>query len=138
MKHAKLVAASVAAATLALTGHVGAADRAESPARGQLIVVTDTTLEVTDAMIDAGRQVYQGAGLCKSCHGANLEGRIVAPNLKDDKWKYGDGSYPDILGIVQKGVSGTSMQPHPGGISDEQARNVAAYVWAVSQGKVKP
>lgn len=138
MTHSHRAAAAAAVATLALVGEIGALDGASSRVTSRPTIVTDTTIEVTDAMIDAGRKAYQGSGLCAACHGEKLEGRIVAPNLKDGTWKYGTGSYPDILKIVREGVPGTAMQPRPGGISDEQARNVAAYVWAVSHGKAKP
>jgi len=93
--------------------------------------------EITDAMIDAGREVFHGPGTCFACHGQKLEGTGVAPSLTDDKWLVADGSYASILKVIQGGVNGTAMQAHPGGISDEMAKNVAAYVWALSKGKAK-
>jgi cytochrome c oxidase cbb3-type subunit III len=93
---------------------------------------------VTPAAISAGRVIYHGTGTCVVCHGANLQG-AVGPPLTAHKWKDATGgSYTAILGVVMHGVAGTAMVSHPGGISDDEARQVAAYVWAVSQSNVKP
>jgi mono/diheme cytochrome c family protein len=90
------------------------------------------------AAVSAGRDVYHGAGTCQVCHGANLEG-VVGPSLKGHSWKDAKGGgYDAILNVVLKGVPGTVMVGHPGGISDEDARKVSAYVWAVSHGKASP
>ena len=93
------------------------------------------TPEVTDDLIEKGRLVYQGAGTCFACHGGNLEGGPIAPSLSDDQWKNGSGDYASILETIRNGVPGTAMAAYPGGITDEQAQQVAAYVWAVSHGR---
>ncbi len=93
------------------------------------------TPEVTDDLIEKGRLVYQGAGTCFACHGGNLEGGPIAPSLSDDQWKNGTGDYASILETIRNGVPGTAMAAYPGGITDEQAQQVAAYVWAVSHGR---
>jgi len=98
----------------------------------------DTTIRVSAAMIEAGRGVYHGPGLCHACHGVALEGGMASPDLADGAWKIGDGSYADILAVTRAGVPGTAMQPYEGGIDDAQARDVAAFVWAVSHGKADP
>jgi cytochrome c oxidase cbb3-type subunit 3 len=96
------------------------------------------TAGATPAAITAGRAIYHGAGTCATCHGANLEG-AVGPALTAHSWKDAKGgSYAAILDVVTKGVHGTAMAPLAGGISDAEARQVAAYVWAVSQSKTKP
>ncbi len=94
--------------------------------------------EVTDELIAQGRLVYKGAGTCFACHGGGLEGGPIAPNLKDSQWKRGTGDFASILDVVRNGVSGTAMAAYPGGISEEQAQQVAAFVWAVSQGQTTP
>ena len=92
----------------------------------------------TPAAVSAGRAIFHGAGTCAVCHGANLEGG-AGPQLTTHEWKDAKGgSYSAILGVISKGVEGTAMVSHPGGITDEQAHQVAAYVWAVSHGKTKP
>jgi mono/diheme cytochrome c family protein len=110
------------------------ADLVPGRLRGDL----QTPAEVTEEMIAQGRLVYQGAGTCFACHGAGLEGGPIAPNLKDSQWKRGTGDFASILEVVRNGVSGTAMAAYPGGITDEQAQQVAAFVWAVAQGKTTP
>ena len=97
-----------------------------------------TVTDVTDAMVEQGRQIYNGAGGCMSCHGAELQGGPIAPNLKDSRWKSGDGSLASILETIRNGVSGTAMAAYPGGISDAGAKAAAAYVWKVSQDQIQP
>ena len=92
----------------------------------------------TEKSVATGRSIFHGDGNCFACHGQSLEGGPIAPTLRAHKWKNGDGSYDAILHIVMTGVDGTAMVSHPGGISDQQAKLVAAYVWAVSHDKVKP
>jgi mono/diheme cytochrome c family protein len=93
----------------------------------------------SQAAIDAGRDVFHGAGNCFVCHGANLEGGPMAPTLLAHQWKDAKGGgYAAILGVIVNGVPGTAMVSHPSGISHEDAQRVAAYVWAVSHGKAKP
>ncbi len=91
------------------------------------------------AAIDAGRKVFHGQGSCITCHGSNLEGTPIAPTLMAHDWKDAKGgTYEAIVGVVTNGVSGTAMVSHPGGISDDDVKKVAAYVWAVGHGKAKP
>jgi ubiquinol-cytochrome c reductase cytochrome c subunit len=91
------------------------------------------------AAIDAGRKIFHGQGNCAMCHGSNLEGTPIAPTLQAHGWKDAKGgTYEAIVGVITTGVSGTAMVSHPGGISDDDVRKVAAYVWSVSHGKTKP
>lgn len=94
--------------------------------------------DVTDAMIESGRTVFRGEGGCASCHGRDAAGGPIAPSLRDQNWQNGDGSLAAILRVIRNGVSGTAMTAYPAGISDEKARDVAAYVWVISQGKIEP
>lgn len=96
---------------------------------------------VTQAMVDEGKAIYNGAGICMSCHGPNGEGiPNLGANLTDDEWLHIDGSYESIIQNILNGVtaqessSGVPM-PAKGGtaITDEQVRAVAAYVWTLSQ-----
>ncbi|MGB7213192.1 MAG: c-type cytochrome [Gemmatimonadales bacterium] len=88
--------------------------------------------------IAAGRDVFHGEGTCFVCHGAQLEGGPIAPTLRAHQWRNGDGSFAMIFHVITTGVANTAMVAHPGGINDTEARQVAAYVWAVSHGKAKP
>jgi mono/diheme cytochrome c family protein len=137
MKHVTLVTVVVTACILILSGAAAARDHAHAPIGPRSVAALDTTPQVTQAMIDAGRKIFHGPGTCFACHGQKLEGTAIAPNLKDEKWLVAGGTYAGILKVVQGGVPGTAMPSHPGGISDELTREVAAYVWAVSHGKAK-
>lgn len=95
---------------------------------------------VTQQMVEQGQQVYDGAGLCASCHGEGGAGSAFAPNLTDGDWLHIDGSFDAIVQLVTDGVmqpkeSMIPMAPKGGSnISDEQVRQVAAYVWSLSRG----
>lgn len=91
---------------------------------------------VTPALIEAGRKVYSGAGLCFACHGPAGKGTVGA-NLTDGEWAHGDGSLDAILRTIIEGVPAAqatnkvAMPPKGGAkLNDEQARAVAAYVWS--------
>jgi mono/diheme cytochrome c family protein len=95
---------------------------------------------VTQEMVTQGRQLFTGAGLCSVCHGNDATGMPgLGANLTDSEWLHNDGSYQGILETVMTGVSaeesstGTAMPPKGGsGITDEQAKAVAAYVYSLS------
>ena len=95
---------------------------------------------VTEAMIQEGETVYMGAGLCAACHGMDATGAI-GPDLTDAEWLTGDGTYPELIDQIIKGVPleevqnalGAIMPPRGGAaITDDQVRAVAAYVWRLS------
>ena len=94
----------------------------------------------TDAMVQEGRQIYAGAGICAACHGPDATGAI-GPDLTDDEWLIGDGEYEQLVVQILEGVSageatnplGAIMPPKGGGaITEAQVRSVAAYVWTLS------
>ena len=93
---------------------------------------------VTQAMVTAGQQVFSST-TCFTCHGANGTGGILAPPLNDKEWLNIDGSYDAIVGVVNNGVPQQKQYPAPmppkGGatLTDEQVRQVAAYVFAISR-----
>ena len=98
----------------------------------------DTSV-ITPAMVNAGRAIFHGKGTCFACHGPELQGTQVAPTLKAHEWRDAKkGEFPAIFNVVTHGVSGTLMVAFPGGISRAEALSVAAYVWSVGQGRVKP
>lgn len=126
-------------AELIRTFLVASNSAARAPGRQRTDIVRDTARpEITGDMVEAGRQIYRDKGACFSCHGRDLEGGPVAPSLTDDQWRNGAGTFQDILETVRNGVDGTAMSAYPAGISDEMARTVAVYVWAVSQGRAEP
>ncbi len=97
---------------------------------------------VTKEMIEKGKGIYAGAGICSSCHGPAGKGiPNLGANLTDGEWLHSDGSYGGIVKTVSAGVtaqassSGVPM-PAKGGtnISDDDVKAVAAYVWSLSHG----
>ena len=93
---------------------------------------------VTEAMVTAGQGLFNGAGLCSTCHAENGTGTAIGPKLDDTTWLHSDGAYPAILKTIKDGVpqpkeSMIPMLPKGGsGITDEQAAQIAAYVWRLS------
>jgi mono/diheme cytochrome c family protein len=96
---------------------------------------------VTAAMVEEGEGIYNGAGICMSCHGPTGEGiPNLGANLTDDEWLHVDGSYEQLVENIMTGVtaqessSGVPM-PAKGGtaITDDQVKAVAAYVWTLSK-----
>ena len=93
---------------------------------------------VTPQMVTAGQQLFSG-GTCFACHGANGAGTPAAPALNDAEWLNIDGSFEAIAQTVTNGVPTPKQFPAPmpakGGtpLTDEQVRQVAAYVYALSR-----
>lgn len=96
---------------------------------------------VTPEMIEQGKAIFAGDGLCYACHGQDAKGLPnLGADLTDGEWTHIDGSYQSIIENIQTGVtaqestSGTPMPPKGGSsISEEQVEAVAAYVWSLSQ-----
>lgn len=93
---------------------------------------------VTRHMIDLGRDIFRGRGLCHTCHGENAAGNI-GPNLTGDEWLHTKGSYLSIVAQVLSGTpaslsrTGVMMPPRGGAnLSDADVHAVAAYVWVLS------
>ena len=95
---------------------------------------------VTMAMVEEGKSIFTGRGICMTCHGPDGTGvPNLGGNLTDMNWIHSDGSYEGIVQTIMDGVTvsastvGTPMPPKGGsGISDEQVKAVAAYVWTLS------
>lgn len=94
---------------------------------------------VTEAMVEAGAQIFAGPGTCFACHGANGAGTPLAPALNDAAWLNMDGSYDQIVQVINTGVptpkqAAVPMPPRGGAaLTDEQVREVAAYVFSISR-----
>ena len=96
---------------------------------------------VTMAMVDEGKAIFEGAGICSSCHGPTGAGvPNLGADLTDDEWTHIDGSYEEIVENVMSGVtaeastSGVPMPPKGGtNITDDQVKAVSAYVWTLSR-----
>lgn len=96
------------------------------------------------ASVAAGKAIFEGRGLCFSCHGLKGEG-MLGPTTKLDStktWLHHDGSLAGIAALIKAGVdgnkskSGQEMPPTGGArLTDEQVNQVAAYVWMMHRGK---
>lgn len=93
---------------------------------------------VTMEMVEQGRTIFHGAGLCADCHGSDAAGEI-GPDLTDGEWLQEKGSYLSILEVILDGVpearssTGTAMPPRGDrDIEDIEVQSVAAYVWTMS------
>jgi mono/diheme cytochrome c family protein len=92
-----------------------------------------------DPLLVEGHRLYHQR--CISCHGAtgkgdgpiaaSLDG--VAPgDLSDDRWKHGDRP-EQVIDVIARGVTGTSMAPWKGEFDDDQIRAVAAYTYHLAR-----
>lgn len=94
---------------------------------------------VTQEMVAAGKTIFETT-TCWTCHGMDATGGPLAPNLRDGEWLNTDGSYDGIMQIVRTGVpepvEHPGLMPPMGGgqLTDEQIRQVAAYVYAIGHG----
>lgn len=96
---------------------------------------------VTAKLVQDGKALFLGAGLCMACHGMEAKGGI-GPDLTSKAWLHGKGSYEELVARITTGVpleeskTGQMMPPGGGGaLNPAQVRAVAAYVWSVSRRK---
>ena len=97
---------------------------------------------VTAATIAEGKTLYETtANNCVRCHGVDAKGNNRGPNLTDSAWVQIDGSYPEIVRIINEGVPAAKIKGNyanpmaPKGrapITDAQVGSIAAYVWSLS------
>jgi mono/diheme cytochrome c family protein len=96
---------------------------------------------VTAQMVAAGDSLFNAPRSCNGCHGKGGVNGRNGPNLTTGTYDHIDGSYASIVKIVTSGVPKDSIK-HPehrfpmrprGGhdYTDEQVRNLAAYVWTL-------
>jgi len=82
------------------------------------------TLQITDAAVDAGEEIYKAN--CVACHGPDMKGGI-GPNLLDTVWIHG-GSPEQILHTITVGVPDKGMLTWGPILGPEKVSQVAAYV----------
>lgn len=96
---------------------------------------------VTAEMVQEGKQVFEGQGICFTCHASDGTGTTLAPDLTDDEWiwvdQQGGEMQTQLATIIRSGVSEPKEYPAPmppmGGaqLSDSQVQAVAAYVYSL-------
>ncbi|MDR0788339.1 MAG: cytochrome c [Gemmatimonadota bacterium] len=89
-------------------------------------------------LVTQGQQVFNGAGLCFSCHGQGGVGTALGPNLTDDTWIWIENPGVDLqaklVAQIRSGAPRPKEFPAPmppmGGASltEDQLQAVAAYV----------
>jgi len=102
-------------------------EAAETEEAAMAEVEEDVTYEPT---ADAGR-LANGQQLylpnCASCHGQQGGGGI-GPNLTDNYWVNGDGSFTEIVKVVQNGVPVKGMIAWKGLLSQKEIIDVSSHV----------
>lgn len=135
MKHRRTIALElvVAAFTLVVAGaftHV--AVKGEAPAL--LAAVEQQAGEL-------GKKIFLGKGNCATCHGQDLKGGPLGPDLTDGEWLNVDGSQASIAKTVKQGVMKPKKHPAPmppmGGakLNEQEVQAVAEFVHQQSQKK---
>ena len=103
---------------------------------GPRLVAKNLPAGVTQAMVDQGQDQF--GTVCAACHGQGGTGTASAPPLNDSKWLWISGSYDEIVARINSGVPQPKEHPAPmpprggGNFNDEQVRQIAAYVYALS------
>ena len=96
---------------------------------------------VTLEMVALGGKIYHGQvgdAACVGCHGETGKGGPLGPDLTDEKWLWGDGSYGAIKKTIADGVSQPKQyrapMPAMGGaeLTPDQLSAVSAFVWSLS------
>lgn len=82
------------------------------------------------ADLKAGRDLYL-KNKCQTCHGENLEGNVVGPNLVDEYWLHG-GSLGDVFKTISNGVKGTAMQAWNKSMNDMEILQLASYIQSIN------
>ena len=125
------------------TGDDGAAEDtapAAGPATPPATGAQAAAGQITPQMIALGDSIFEGkaaGGICYTCHGPEGEGTQLGPNLTDQQWLHGDGSYEFIVRNITTGVPTPKQYPGPmpafgQTLTAEQIRAVAAYVYSRS------
>jgi mono/diheme cytochrome c family protein len=93
-------------------------------------------------MVALGNRIFHGevgGAACTGCHGADVAGTPLGPNLADNQWLWSDGSVDGIASTITQGVMQPKQYRAPmpplGGaqLSPEQVKALAAYVWGLSR-----
>lgn len=80
--------------------------------------------------LDEGKSLFRG--LCSGCHGGAARGG-KGPDLTDDRWLHGDGTDVAVAGIIERGVTGTTMKKLGESLSPEQIGKIIAYIRSLAR-----
>lgn len=88
---------------------------------------------------ELGKKIFLGKGNCATCHGQDLKGGPLGPNLTDGEWLNIDGSQAAIEKTVKQGVMQPKKHPAPmppmGGakLNEKEVQAVAEFVHQQAQ-----
>ena len=98
----------------------------------------------TREQVSLGDRIFHGEaanGTCTGCHGSDASGSALGADLTQGPWLWSDGSLDGITRTITQGVSqpkhSTGAMPPFGGspLNSDEAKAVAAYVYAISRHK---
>ena len=82
---------------------------------------------LTDAAaIDEGKTIYKEMN-CFTCHGLNLEGNAIGPNLVDNATLHGC-DFQSVFNVIKNGVPAKGMTPFKAQLSDSRIQKVTSYI----------
>ncbi len=91
---------------------------------------TESTEEVgllsDAAAIDEGKTIYKEMN-CFTCHGLNLEGNAIGPNLVDNAALHGC-DFQSVFNVIKNGVPAKGMTPFKAQLSDNRIQKVTSYI----------
>lgn len=80
----------------------------------------------TDEDLQGGKAIFMEMN-CFTCHGMNLEGNAIGPNLVDNYAIHGCG-FQDMFNVVKNGVPARGMTPFKAQLSDTRIQKVVSYI----------
>ena len=78
------------------------------------------------ADLEEGKAIYQQMN-CFTCHGMNLEGNAIGPNLVDNAAIHGC-DFQSIFEVIKNGVPARGMTPFRAQLSDSKIQKVSSYI----------
>ena len=83
---------------------------------------------------EATKKLY--ASNCQACHGPDGKSPMPEMAFVGREWKHGTKT-SDMIKVITNGVPGTVMMPFKGRLTEQQIRDLAAYVRSLDK-KLKP
>ena len=83
---------------------------------------------------EATKKLY--ASNCQACHGPDGKSPMPEMAFVGRAWKHGTKT-ADMIKVITNGVPGTVMMPFKGRLTEEQIKDLAAYVRSLDK-KLKP
>lgn len=74
---------------------------------------------------DDGQVLYHS--MCASCHGTDLRGGGLGPDLLDDEWQHG-GERNDLFRVISEGVPESEMPAFAVSLSEQQIDQIIRYI----------